>query len=170
MVRHVFDKFLADLVTVPQLVKYANEIGLRIHRRRKIGGKPLTNSVIHSMLTNVFYSGKYVYGPKCHKIEYQCNHSPMITEEEFDRIQDLLGGKHNSRPQNELYDYLFRGMMKYGKCGFAIVTEKHKKTYKNGRTQKFTYCRCSGKCRVFYCLQQSKKDPEGSDLIQWCWR
>ena len=36
-----FDKFLAGLVTVPQLVKYANEIGLRIHRLRKIGGKPL---------------------------------------------------------------------------------------------------------------------------------
>lgn len=114
------------------------------------------------MLTNVFYCGKYVYGPKGHKVEYQDNHPPMITEEEFDCIQDLLGGKHNNRPQNELYDYLFRGMTKYGKCGFAIVTEKHKKTYKNGRTQEFAYCRCSGKCRVFFtAYNRVKKTPKG---------
>lgn len=166
LVRKVFDKYLTGTVTVPKLVKYADEIGLRTHRRRKIGGKPLSDSAIRSMLTNIFYTGKFLYGPKGNRRPYDGSHPPMITMEEYEHIQDLLGGKHNNRPQKELYDYLFRGMIECGVCGFAVVPEKHAKTYKNGRTQEFMYYRCSGKCKKFDCPQCHKYISENELMKQ----
>lgn len=138
---------------VAQLTKYAEEIGLRTHRRRKIGGKPISISGMHTLLTNIFYTGKFAYGPKSNKRVYAGSHSAMITMEEYEHIQDLHGGKRNNRPQKEPYDYLLRGILKCAVCGYAVVPEKHTKTYKNGKTQDFMYYRCSGKCKEFDCPQ-----------------
>ncbi|MBQ6486169.1 recombinase family protein [Candidatus Saccharibacteria bacterium] len=166
LVRKVFDKYLTGTISPAQLTNYAKEIGLRTHRRKQIGGKPLTSSGLRSMLTNVFYTGKYEYADKDgNKRIVNGNHPPMITMEEHERILELLGGKHNNRPQKDPYSYLFRGTMKCATCGFAIVTEKHKKTYKSGKTQEFVYCRCSGKCRDFHCPQSSINIPE-KELVE----
>ena len=153
LVRKVFDKYLTGTVSVAQLTKYAEEIGLRTHRRRKIGGKPISISGMHTLLTNIFYTGKFAYGPKGNKRVYTGSHPAMITMEEYEHIQDLHGGKHNNRPQKEPYNYLLRGILKCAVCGYAVVPEKHTKTYKNGKTQEFMYYRCSGKCKEFDCPQ-----------------
>lgn len=166
LVRKVFDKYLTGTISPRQLTIYAKQLGLRTHRRKQIGGKPLAESGIRAMLANVFYTGKYNYESEDGEIRLcDGNHPPLITLEEHERILELLGGKHNTRPQSELYGYLFRGTMKCATCGFAIVTEKHKKTYKNGKTQEFVYCRCSGKCRDFHCPQSSINIPE-KELVE----
>lgn len=166
LARMVFDKYLTGMISPARLTKYAKEIGLRTHRRRKIGGKSLSESAIRSMLTNIFYTGKYYYETTDgQKKLMDGNHPPMITMEEHDRILELLGGKHNNRPQKDLYGYLFRGALTCANCGFAIVTEKHKKTYKDGRVQEFVHCRCSGKCKDFDCPQSHIYIPE-KELIE----
>lgn len=156
LVRDVFDKYLTGTISPAQLTLYAKKIGLRTHKRKRIGGKPLSQSGIRTMLSNVFYAGKYYYESELedgYKTLHDGSHPALITMEEHERILELLGGKHNNRPQSELYDYLFRGTMKCATCGYAIVTESKKKTYKNGKTQEFKYCRCSGKCPDIDCPQ-----------------
>lgn len=160
LVRKVFDKYLTGTVSVAQLTKYAEEIGLRTHRRRKIGGKPLSISAMHSLLANIFYTGKFIYGSKGNRRAYDGSHPAMITMEEYERVQEIHGGKHNNRPQKEPYDYLLRGVLKCAVCGYAVVPEKHPKKYKNGGTQDFMYYRCSGKCKDFDCPQCHKYIPE----------
>lgn len=51
-------------------------------------------------------------------------------------------------------NFVTRGMLKCATCGYTIVVEKHTKTYKNGKTQDFVYCHCSGKCKDFKCPQK----------------
>lgn len=166
LVRMVFDKYLTGTISPARLTDYAREIGLRTHRRRKIGGKPLAESGIRSMLVNIFYTGKYRYETQDGEVKLMDGkHPPMITMEEHERILELLGGKHNNRPQKDLYDYLFRGALTCATCGFAIVTEKHKKTYKDGRVQEFVHCRCSGKCKEFDCPQSHVYIPE-KELVE----
>lgn len=166
LARMVFDKYLTGVISPARLTDYAKKIGLRTHRRRKIGGKPLSESGIRSMLTNIFYTGKYYYETADgRKKLMDGNHPPMITMEERERILELLGGKHNNRPQKDLYGYLFRGALTCANCGFAIVTEKHKKTYKDGRVHEFVHCRCSGKCKDFDCPQSHIYIPE-KELVE----
>lgn len=166
LVRMVFDKYLTGTISPAQLTRYAKKIGLRTHRRKNIGGKPLAESAVRSMLINIFYTGKYYYTTRDGKRKLMDgNHPPLITMEEHERVLELLGGKHNNRPQKDLYDYLFRGALTCATCGFAIVTEKHKKTYKDGRVQEFIHCRCSGKCKEFDCPQSHVYIPE-KELIE----
>lgn len=52
----------------------------------------------------------------------------MITEEEFDRVQKLLGRKGRPRPKR--HRFAFTGLMNCGTCGAMITAEekiKHQK-------------------------------------------
>ena len=45
-------------------------------------------------------------------------------------------------------------MIKCETCGYAVVSETKTRKYKNGKTQEFTYCHCSGKCKKMACSQR----------------
>lgn len=151
-VRLLWDKYLEGNMTVAELSRYADKtLHIRTVQRSKTGGNPLTYNGVRKMLENPFYYGKFMRNG----ILYNGNHEPMITEEEFIRVQELLGNiNHNTRPKSELYPFVFRGMLTCAKCGFAVVTERKTKKYKNGDEGVFTYCHCSGKCKKFKCPQR----------------
>lgn len=88
-----------------------------------------------------FYCGKFKWGGKI----YNGNHPPMITEEEFEAVQEILEPNHSSRPQKNLYDFILRGMLTCGECGYAIVTERKFKKLKDGSQKEYHYCHCCGK-------------------------
>lgn len=158
-VRMVFDKFLTGTVTVAELTRYADEkLSLRTHQRRKSGGRPLTHGGIRALLKNEFYTGDFTYAGK----KYNGNHPVLITREEFDRVQQLLEpSNRDTRPKGgEANKRIFSGLIRCANCGYAIVTEDKHKTYKNGKTQTFTYCHCSGKCKDFKCPQKKINLPE----------
>ena len=162
LVRKVFDKWLTGTVTVAELVRYADEIGLRTHQRNVRGGKPVSLTGMRGLLENPFYVGRFRYA----KREYNGNHPALITEEEFERSKALLGGLHNTRPKDPEMSFVTQGMLKCAACGYAVVVEKHTKRYKNGNTQDFVYCHCSGKCKKFKCPQKKIFVPEKEILSQ----
>ena len=162
LVRQVFDKWLTGTVTVAELVRYAKDIGLRTHQRNVRGGKPISLTGMRGLLENPFYVGRFRYA----KREYNGNHPALITEEEFERSKALLGGLHNTRPKETEMNFATRGMLKCATCGYAIVVEKHTKTYNSGKTQDFVYCHCSGKCKDFKCPQRKVFVPEKEILDQ----
>ena len=59
------------------------------------GGKPISTSGIYKIFSNIFYAGIIDYGG----VHHQGKHDAMITLEEYDRVQMLLGrkGKRSSR-------------------------------------------------------------------------
>ena len=152
-VRMVWDKFLDGNTSVMELTRYADKtLCLRTHRRRKSGGKALSYTGIQNMLQNPYYYGKFRWKGVLH----EGKQPRMITEEEFNRAQELLHKKERiTRPKSELYPFVFRGMLTCAECGFAVVTERKTKKYKNGSEGVFTYCHCSGKCKKFKCPQRN---------------
>lgn len=152
-VRMVWDKFLDGNTSIMELTRYADKtLRLRTHRRRKSGGKALSYTGIQNMLQNPYYYGKF----RWKGILHDGKQPKMITEEEFNRAQELLHKKERiTRPKSELYPFVFRGMLTCAECGFAVVTERKTKKYKNGSEGVFTYCHCSGKCKNFKCSQRN---------------
>ena len=61
----------------------------------------------------------------------------MITKEEFDAIQVILGRTTTERPKH--YDFAFRGLMICGECGAAVTAEHKYKHQKNGITRHYIY-------------------------------
>jgi len=88
---------------------------------RTRNGKPLSRSLIYRIFTNPFYSGLFEY-PIGSGNWYQGKHEPMITLEEYERVQMLLGRKGNPRPKK--HNFAFRGLIRCGECGATITPDE----------------------------------------------
>ena len=135
-------KALTGTYSVSELTRIANdELRIKTPLKKKQGGQPLCHNGIRHLLMNPFYCGNFRWGGKI----YNGNHPAMITEEEFEVVQNMLDPKHSSRPQKDPYDFILRGMLTCSECGYAVVTEKKFKKMKDGTKKEYRYCHCCGK-------------------------
>jgi len=65
----------------------------------------------------------------------------MITEEEYNRIQVLLGRDNKIHPK--VHNFPFRGLIRCGECGAMITAEKKIKRQKNGNVHHYIYYHCT---------------------------
>lgn len=142
LMRKLFDMALTGTYSVEKLVIEAKNLGIR-----GINGKPVCRSRMHKHLRDPFYTGRFIY---CGKI-YKGQHPVMITDEEFNLLQDILDGKSKGRQQ--IHHFALNGIMKCGECGFTITAEEKVKHYQNGKSQAFSYYRCTKKSKDVRCNQ-----------------
>jgi len=152
LVRRVWDIALTGNFTVPQIWdKARNELALTTQMRRNSGGRLLTRSAMYSLLTNPFYYGVMRYPEKSGEI-HPAKHNGMITVQEFDRVQEIIGTRTAARPKREVF--AFTGLMKCGNCGCAITAESKTKKQKNGNIHYYTYYHCTRKKLDYKCDQK----------------
>lgn len=135
LVRRMWDLLLTGAMRPDQIRRAANEDwGFRTRRTRRGGGKLISRSVFYAMFANPFYAGiiRWRDGRS-----WRGGHPPMITLEEFDRVQELLGRPGRARPKR--HEFTYAGLIRCGNCGGAITAEEHVKP--NGR--RYVYYRCS---------------------------
>jgi site-specific DNA recombinase len=136
LVRKMFDLMLTGNYTPPKILEIATkEWGFRMPN-----GKPIARSTLYRIFTDSFYYGMFEY-PKKSGNWYKGAHEPMITEEEFDRIQVLLGRKGKPRPKNHMF--AFTGMIRCGECGALITAEEKIKHQRNGNIRRYIYYHCT---------------------------
>ncbi len=118
LLRRAFNLILAGQAPSQILDKLNNEWGFRTLKRRKLGNKPLARSTLYRILADPFYYGRFEY-PEGSGNWYQGKHTPMITEDEFWHMQELLGKEGRPRPQKRTF--AFTGLMSCGECNAAIT-------------------------------------------------
>jgi len=82
----------------------------------------------------------------------------MITQEEYEKIQVLLGRK--GRPVPRRHTFAFTGLIRCEKCEAMITAEERIKTQKNGNVHHYTYYHCTrrkGPCRQKYIREKELK-------------
>ncbi len=136
MVRRMWDLMLTGNYTAPKIWKIAQSWGMKTKN-----GTPIARSTVYATFTNPFFYGWYEYPAKS-GIWIQGNHKPMVTEEEFNRVQVLLGRKGRPRPKTK-HDFTFTGLMKCQNCGSAITAESKTKYQKNGNVHHYVYYHCT---------------------------
>lgn len=137
LMRKLFDKALTSNYSVEALVREANKLGIRSSK----SGKPIVKSWMHRLLRDPFYTGRFIYGGKM----YQGQHPAMLTDAEFNLLQDILDGR--SKGKAHKHDFALNGIMKCGECQYTITAQEHTKKYKNGTQQTFGYYSCTKKGR-----------------------
>lgn len=158
LIRRMWDLMLTGSYTPPQILKIANEEwGYRTRKLKKSGGNPLSRSGIYKIFTNIFYTGLIQYSG----VQYEGKHKPMITLEEFDRVQVLLGRKGKPRPKT--HNFAFTGFIHCGECGCLHTAETKTKLIKStGEIKSYTYYHCTRKKTNIKC--QQKKCLREDDL------
>lgn len=139
LVRKMFDLLLSGSYNPLEIHAIAlNEWGLANVRGKRRRGLPISKSSIYRIFNNKFYVGIVQYAG----MERAGVHKPMLTMEEFDRVQAILGSK--GKPRKQTYEFPYTGIMRCVNCGCAITAEtKHKFIKADKKVKPFTYYRCT---------------------------
>ena len=151
IVRALWDLMLTGSYTPPQILRIASDkYGLRTKLYKSGGGNPVAYSYIYDILSNPFYYGAFSYWGSI----YKGKHKPMITKEEFDKVQAQLTNDFTTRPKS--YEFAYTGLIKCGECG-ASITAEHKTNHRYGC--KYVYYHCTRR-RKKKCTQKYIQEPE----------
>ncbi len=160
LVRKMWDLMLTGNYTPPKILEKVNEEwGFRTRKFKRMGGNPLSRSGIYKILTNQFYAGIIEVNGQ----QYEGQHEKMITFEEYDRAQMLLGREGRPRPKTRAF--AFTGAIRCGVCGCLYTAEVKKKLIKStGRIKEYTYYHCTRKTMKIKCDQRKSIPVEDLEV------
>lgn len=145
-VKDMWNMLLSGRYTPRQIRKIANEEwGYTLRKTRKTGGTPIGLSTIYRMFNNPFYAGYIQHMGTL----TQGHHQPMITMEEFDLAQKILGER--GKPRSGINAHAYTSLIKCGECGCSIVAKTNMK-----------YVKRDDKMAVYvhyYCIRKSDARP-----------
>lgn len=148
-VKRAFQLMLTGNYSVTKIQYIMNEEwGFKTIKRKKTGGKPVAIQTLYTMFRNPLYAGVIV-DPHTGEL-LPAAHQAIITPDEYDRIQDLLGRQGMPRLTKRDKVFPLRGFLTCGQCGCAITAEEKTKKLKNGKELHYRYYRCThkrGNCR-----------------------
>jgi DNA invertase Pin-like site-specific DNA recombinase len=123
-IKRVFELALTGQYSVPRLADMlANEWGYRTPKRKRVGGRPLSVSTIYLMLSNPFYTGYIKWKDQI----YPGKHVPMLSWEDFSRLQVILKRKGREKPKRHVFAYT--GLIRCGNCGRMVTAENKVNRY-----------------------------------------
>jgi DNA invertase Pin-like site-specific DNA recombinase/predicted metal-binding protein len=155
LIKRIWKLMLTGLYMPPKILDLANNRwGLRTRQMVRQGGKPLSRSTIYVILTNPFYCGMVQYKGNL----YPGKHEPMVSVEEFEQVQRMLGKR--GHPRVKSYSFAYRGLLKCGECGAMITAEQKRKLLKaTGSVKLYHYYHCT-KRKDPTCPQGSMEEKE----------
>ncbi len=140
LVRKMWELILAAY-GVSEILTIANEKwSFRTRPNRIERGLPLTLGGLYRIFSNPFYFGRFEF-PRGSGTWYKGAHEAMITEDEYYRVQEILGRPGRPRPQ--VHQFAFTGLIRCGECGAMVTAEKKEKHQKNGNVHHYVYYHCT---------------------------
>lgn len=151
-IQRLFGLALTGGYSVRALLRIATEEwGYRLPATPRYKGRLLAMSTLYKMFANPFYAGHFLWNGRL----YLGKHLPMITMEEFRRVQSWIGRPGTEKPQKHSFPYT--GLIRCGACGL-MVTAEHKV---NRYGRRYVYYHCTKRNNGPRCDQPS---VEASDL------
>jgi site-specific DNA recombinase len=144
LIRKAFDIFLTGEYSVSEVLRILNnDWGYTTIKRNKVGGGPINRSSMYNLFRNPRYAG-VVPDPYDIGTTHKSSFTPMITPEEYDRVQSLLGKSGKPRLCASK-TFALKGFIRCGECGCMVTAETKKKILANGTINYYTYYHCTRK-------------------------
>lgn len=126
IVARVFEAYATGKHSVAKVATMALDWGLRYRKSRK----PVPPGKVHAMLRTRLYMGEFEWKGRC----YPGIHTPLVSRDAWDRVQDILSGRARPRRRRRRHELLFSGIVNCGRCAaedrrFLLVGEVQKERY-----------------------------------------
>ena len=128
MIQSLFTWFASGEYSLKALATKAFEAGFRFRNR----GNKVPTSTLHRILRKRIYTGEFDYAGAT----YQGSHEPLVTREIWERVQEVLSGRHEKKHRQVTHDFAYSGLVHCGHCGCSLVGEMKKARY--------VYYHCTG--------------------------
>jgi len=134
LMRQMWELMLTGSYNPDRVRTIANDIwGFRTRTTKRCVGGPMMHSTIYQVLTNPFYAGIIVWDGT----RYRGRHQPMVTVDEFERVQKILAKR--GKPQPKKHSFAYTGLIRCGTCGLLVTAEKKINRYGSA----YTYYHCT---------------------------
>lgn len=149
LVRRMWDLMLIGAYSPRDIQRIANrQWGFRTIRRKRLGGRPLALGSLYRIFSNPFYAGVIEWNGRT----LPGKHDAMVTLDEFERVQRLLGRPNPPRPR--VRQFAFTGMIKCGACGLSVTAEEKMNRYGS----RYVYYHCTRRGEPV-CRQPFVREP-----------
>lgn len=85
--------------------------------------RPIALTNVYAILRNPFYCGLIKRGSE----QYRGEHAPMVTQDQFKRLQETLGSKRGAPAHHPMHEFVYHGLLHCGACGRLFCGERHEK-------------------------------------------
>ncbi len=125
MLRRAWDLMLTGLYSPPEVMDILNEEwGFTTVKRGKTGGGKISKANIYKFFGNVFYTGTHFEWNGI--LHTNGQHKPMVSMEEFEEVQRIMG--KTDRPRTYKHEYAYKGVF-HCDCGCSITSYVKKEKY-----------------------------------------
>lgn len=133
VVSHLWKLLLTGEYAVSDLKKVGDDMGLIGYKDKK-----LSMSSYYRVFRNPFYYGYFNWKDSDgSQTSYKGKHIPMITFQEFNKAQSILGRK-NLTPQKYTKKHLYLSLFQCGECGCSFTREVTNRAYCYSCKSKFS--------------------------------
>jgi len=148
LIRRMFDLVLAGAYSPRQITIMArDDWGFRTPKTKRCGGTPIALSTMYRILGNQFYAGVINWDGR----PYPGKHIPIVTLDEFARVQRLLNREGQAKPSK--HRFAFTGLIRCGACGLMVTAEDKV----NRQGHRYTYYHCTRRGLGPRCGERSLK-------------
>ena len=140
VIRQIFEWFETGEYTLKSIAEKIRTEGL------PFGTRQINASSLHVVLRNRIYSGEFEWKGTM----YQGAYEALVTKDTWERVQDRLAARHESRHRKMIHDFTYSGLVRCGHCGCYLVGELKKSRY--------VYYHCTGnkgKCDEPYTREET---------------
>jgi DNA invertase Pin-like site-specific DNA recombinase len=153
-IRQLFDLAATGNYSLHGLTRiFRDEWRLNVRRGSKAAknARGISSATMHFILRNRFYTGVMVVKGEV----YLGSHLPLVTKEQFDRVQRILASRNKRAERPQRYSFSFTGILRCGKCGRNMTGYLRRKP--SGK--QYTYYVCSNHLRQ-RCDQPLVPEPQ----------
>ncbi len=140
VIKRIFKIYATGSISLKQLAQSLQDSGLQLK-----GTNHVHAVTVQKILKNPIYRGDFIWKGKL----YSGLHDPIVSRELFQRVQEIMEGRHSVNHHPQRYSFAYSGFVKCGICGCAFTAEK-----KKGR---YIYYHCTGnrgKCARSYVREE----------------
>jgi site-specific DNA recombinase len=126
VITELFRRFATGNYSIKALVNEFRDEGVTLRGRRPC------SSTVHQILRKRLYVGDFDWDGAT----YQGTHEPLIDRQCWERVQELLNARAESKTRKVKHDFAYTGLVRCGHCGCLLVGELKKSRY--------VYYHCTG--------------------------
>lgn len=122
--------------TISGLVDHLNQRGLTTTPTPRMPSRPITEGLLHKVLTNPYYKGQ----TKFQGVHYDGRHEALVDEAKWQRVQDVLASHVNGERVRQ-HPHFLKSTVYCGQCGERLTVQ----VSTSATGMKYPYFNCAGR-------------------------
>ena len=142
LIRKAFELYATGDYSCEHLQQKLTDLGLTTRpSAKRPTPKPLAVSTIHRLLADPYYTGIVTFKGK----QYPGRHKPLVSQELFDRVQEIRALRSNNTRDRVHFHYLKGGILHCERCHKAGKRSRFVYTEAKGKGGTYAYYLCRGR-------------------------